>query len=194
MEDDPQAEAWFAGLTAWREELTALRALLRGCGLTETFKWRAPCYMAEGGNIAILGTLRDACVLSFFKGALLADPEGLLSPPGENTRSARLIRFTGPEEVRSREAALTACIREAVVLERDGARVAFAKDDLTWPEELTARLAQDDTLRAAFEALTPGRRRSWLLHFGAAKQSATRAARIERAAPRILQGKGLQER
>ena len=187
---DPRVDAIFAGAPQWREELAAVRAILLDTDLTEEFKWRAPCYTFRGGNVAMLWGFREACTLGFFKGVLLADPEGLLAAPGENSRASRTLRFTSVAEVREREPAIRGFVAAAIALEAAGARVDFPKDDLEPPEELAARLAADPALRDAFAALTPGRRRGWLLQFGAAKQAKTRIARIDRAAPKILQGKG----
>lgn len=187
---DPRVDAIFAAAPLWREELAAVRAILRDTELTEDFKWRAPCYTFAGGNVAMLWGFREACTLGFFKGVLLDDPEGLLAAPGENSRASRTLRFTSLAEVRAREPAIRGFVAQAVALEAAGARVDFPKDDLPHPAELTERLAADPALRAAFAALTPGRQRGWLLQFGSAKQARTRLARIERAAPKILQGKG----
>ena len=159
-------------------------------------KWGAPCFTADGGNVVILGVLNDYCCLSFFKGVLLKDPDGLLEAPGENSRSGRLIPFTEVGRILELEPALKAYVREAADLERAGAKVDFTKDrdDVPVPGELQAKLDESADLRTAWEALTPGRRRGWLLHFTGAKQSGTRTSRIEKATPRILAGKGMHDR
>jgi len=192
----PRYQAFLRAAEPWRDELEQLRRIVLECGLTEEVKWGAPCFTVDGGNVVILGVLNDYCCLSFFKGVLLKDPEGILRAPGENSRSARLIPFTAVDQVLAMEPALKAYVREAAELERAGAKVDFAKDrdDTPVPAELAARLDEDPEFRAAFEALTPGRRRGWILHFSGAKQPATRASRIERAAPRILAGKGMHDR
>ncbi len=189
-----KAEAFFAKDGRWRDELAALRAILRACPVAEDFKWRSPVYTAHGGNVATVWGLKDTAVLSFFKGVLLKDPEGILVAPGENSRSVRMVKFTGLAEIAAMEAVLKDYIREAVENEKAGLKVDFPKDDLDYPEELADRLDGDPDFRAAFEALTPGRQRGWVLHFSGAKQSATRASRIEKAAPRILAGKGMHDR
>lgn len=193
-EADPRIEAYYAETKTWRREKQALRAILQRCPVTETFKWRGPCYTAHGGNIAMVGGIKAACLLSFFKGVLLTDPEGILAPPGENSRSARMATFTAVEEIERLAPVLEAYVREAVGIEKAGGKVEFAKDDLARPEELTRLLAEDADLAAAFEALTPGRRRGWLLHFSQPKTSATRDARIARSRAKILAGKGMHDR
>lgn len=190
----PKVETFYAEATRWRQELAALRAILRDSPLSETFKWRSPCYTFEGGNVATVWGLKAACALSFFKGVLLKDPEQILVAPGENSRSVRLAKFTCLPDIVALEDVLKAYVREAIELERAGRKVAFAKDDLPAPPELRDRMAGDPAFKAAFEALTPGRRRGYLLHFSQARQSATRAARIEKCLPRILDGKGLHDR
>nr|WP_246717437.1 YdeI/OmpD-associated family protein [Oricola nitratireducens] len=174
--------------------MAALRTILLACPLTEDFKWRSPVYTAHGGNVATVWGLKDNAALSFFKGVLLRDPEGILLAPGENSRSVRMVKFTGLAEIAAMEAVLKDYIREAVENEKAGRKVDFPKDDLDYPEELVDRLDGDPDFRTAFEALTPGRQRGWVLHFSGAKQSATRASRIEKAAPRILAGRGMHDR
>lgn len=191
---NPEVDAFFAKVTSWREELEALRAILLACPVTETFKWRAPCYTYRDGNVAILWGFKAHCAVGFFKGVLMKDPEGILVAPGENSRSARMVKFTSLEEIAAMEATLKAYIQEAVEVEKAGLKVDFPKDDLEPPEELTAKLAESPELRQAFEALTPGRRRGYLLYFSEPKRSETRTSRIEKAAPRILEGKGRHDR
>lgn len=187
-------EAFFTGAKAWREELAVLRAILLDSPLTEDFKWNSPCYTFQGGAVATLWGLKDRCAVAFFKGALLKDPGRLLVAPGENSRAMRMIRFGSVAEIARIEAGLKACIDEAVAAEKAGLRVAFPKDDLAFPGELVESLDRDPELKAAFETLTPGRRRGYVLHFSQAKKSETRTARIEKSAPRIRAGKGLHDR
>ncbi|WP_245453265.1 YdeI/OmpD-associated family protein [Aquibium carbonis] len=137
---------------------------------------------------------KEECRLGFFKGVLLKDPEGILVAPGENSRSSRTLNFTGTVEIERLANVISAYVREAIDLEKAGLKVDLPKDDLDLPAELITALDQDDALRAAFETLTPGRRRGWILHVSQPKQSATRRSRIEKAAPRILAGKGLHDR
>lgn len=189
-----KADTYFASATRWHDEQLALRDIVLDCPVTEEFKWRSPCYCAEGGNIVLIGSLKEACTLSFLKGVLLTDPKGILEPPGENSRSARIAKFTSVADIEAVAADLKALVLQAIDLEKAGEKVTFAKDDLDHPGELTDRLSTDAALKAAFEALTPGRRRGYLLHFSQAKQSKTRADRIEKWAPRILAGKGMHDR
>lgn len=190
---DPKIEAFFSQAPVWQTELRALRAILLSCGLEEIFKWRGPCYCFEGGNVATLWGFKDACVLGFFKGVLLADPEALLIPPGENSRSVRMVKFTDLAQITAASATLIAYTHAAIALEKSGAKVTFAKDDLPYPEELTTALDENLELALAFDALTPGRRRGYLLHFNQAKASATRTARIDKHSARILAGKGMND-
>ncbi|KGJ05656.1 Uncharacterized conserved protein YdeI, YjbR/CyaY-like superfamily, DUF1801 family [Paracoccus halophilus] len=191
---DPRLDSFFAGLTDWRDELLALRALLLASPLTEEFKWQSPVYTWQGANLAIIWGFRDHATLGFFKGVLLRDAAGILSKPGDNSRSSRVVHFTDTARIAALKPVLSAYIAEAIELERSGHKVVFAKDDLAYPDELGARLAADPEFRTAFEGLTPGRRRGWVLHFSGARQSATRVSRIDKAAPKILAGKGMQDR
>ena len=193
-EPDPRIEAFFARSRKWRDELLALRKLLLDCGLAEEFKWRSPVYTEDGGNVAIVWGFKDYCGLGFFKGVLLKDPEGILVAQGENSRTARIVKFTSVAEIAEREAVLRDYIREAVEIGKAGLKVELPKDDLEYPAELVDRLNGDPDFRAAFEALTPGRQRGYVLHFSQPKQSATRVSRIDKAAPRILAGKGMHDR
>ena len=189
-----KVEAFFANKKQWQDELKALRAILLECPVTEEFKWRAPCYTFEGGNVATLSGLKDNCTLMFFKGVLLKDPEGILIAPGENSRSMRVIRFTSVADIAARADVLKDYIHEAIALEKAGLKVALRKDDLDLPDELIGKLQHDPALKTAFEALTPGRRRGYILHFSQPKQSKTRVSRIEKSIPRILHGKGMDDR
>jgi uncharacterized protein YdeI (YjbR/CyaY-like superfamily) len=194
IDANPKVEALFAGAMQWHEELAALRAILLDCPVAEEFKWRGPCYTAHGGNVATIWGLKECCALSFFKGVLLKDPEQILVAPGENSRSVRMVKFTSATEIAGMQATLKGYIHEAIELENAGLKVEFLKDDLEYPEELTAMLEKDPKLKSAFEALTPGRRRGYLLHFSQPKQSKTRISRIEKAASLILEGKGMHDR
>ncbi|EKF40552.1 putative protein with duf1801 domain [Nitratireductor indicus C115] len=191
---DMKIEAFFDEAGKWRAELAALRAILLEGPLTEDYKWNSPCYTFEGGNVATLWGLKESCALAFFKGALLEDDEGLLTAPGENSRSMRMICFTSTSAIAERKDTLRTYLDRAIEVEKAGLKVEFAKDDLEYPEELADKLDADPEFREAFEDLTPGRRRGYVLHFSQAKQPATRIARIEKAAPRILQGKGMHDR
>ncbi|GEN22272.1 hypothetical protein HCU01_02210 [Halomonas cupida] len=191
---DIRVEAFFREATQWREELAMLRSILLESSLEEDFKWYSPCYTHDGGNLVAIWGLKDSCALAFFKGVLLEDPEAILVAPGENSRSMRLIRFTSIDEITQRRSIVLDYVQRAIEAERSGLKVEFRNDDLDYPEELLARFEVDPRLQEAFEALTPGRRRGYILHFSNAKQSATRVARIEKCAVRIVEGKGLHDR
>lgn len=177
----------------WREELQELRRIILGCGLTEEVKWGSPCYTFENANVIVIGGFKESCVISFFKGALLKDAEGLLTKPGQNTQSVRVIRFRNVREIVERKPILKAYIREAMAVEKAGLKVSLKKNPEPVPAELRRKLEAMPALKTAFEALTPGRRRAYILYFSAAKQSGTREARIEKCVPRILKGRGLND-
>lgn len=191
---DPDVDAYLRTVGRWREELTLLRSIVLDSELTETLKWRRPCYTFEGGNVAMLGGLKEYCVLGFLKGVLLEDPDGVLTAPGKDSQSMRQLRFTSVEEIGERESTIRAFVRQAVDVERRGLKVTrTANRELVIPDELASKFTEMPALKTAFEALTPGRRRGYVLHFSGAKQSATRIARIERCVPRILDGKGMND-
>jgi uncharacterized protein YdeI (YjbR/CyaY-like superfamily) len=193
-ETDRRVGVFFTRLTAWQEELAALRAILLGTGLREEFKWRSPVYTVDGGNVAIIWGFKDHAALGFFKGVLLKDPAGILAAPGANSRSSRVVRFSSTDEIAAQEAALKDYVLEAIEIEKAGLKVDLPQDDLAYPEELIGKLDADPAYREAFEVLTPGRRRGYLLHFSEPKKPETRRARIEKAAARIFAGKGFNER
>ena len=195
MDDDSRRiDAFFAEQERWGQELLALRRILLGCGLTETFKWSSPCYTIDGGNVALLWGFKDSATLGFFKGVLLDDREGLLVAPGENSRSSRVLRFTELDEIIAREQLIRAYVADAAALEKAGAKVDLPKEDLAYPEELIAALEEDPQLQTAFEVLTPGRRRGYVLYIPQPKQAATRRSRIDKSRERILGGKGMHDR
>ena len=191
---NPQVDAFLAKAKRWREEMARLREILLGFPLTEELKWYQPCYTLEGKNVAIVSAFKDCCLLMFFKGALLKDPEGILVPPGENSQSARQVRFTEVRQISELEPTLKAYLREAIEAEKAGLKVKLKKtSEFPVPAELKKKWAESPALKAAFKALTPGRQRAYLLYFSAAKQSQTRESRIAKCAPRILKGKGLND-
>jgi len=179
----------------WIKELKELRRILLETELVEEVKWSVPCYTYKGKNILLMSALKDACTLSFFKGSLLKDPEGILTKPGEHSQAARYLRFTNIKDILELEATIKAYVAEAIEIEKAGLKVEF-KDtvDFDVPEELQTRLDEDPALKMAFEALTPGRQRGYLLYFSGAKQSTTREARIDKFIPWILEGKGIHDR
>lgn len=184
---------WFLAADRWHAELRELRRIVLSCGLQETFKWRQPCYTAADRNIVILGSMKGHCVLTFFKGALVDDPSGLLEEGGPNSRAVRVLRCTSVDTILAVEPAIRALIASAVQVEQSGRKVEGPRAAPELVAELRERLAADDAFRAAFDALTPGRRRAYALHFGQAKRAASRVARIDRCTPRILAGKGLDD-
>ena len=178
----------------WAIELQLLRAVLLDCGLVEESKWGMPCYTFNGNNIAMLAALKDFCSIGFFKGALLHDEKGLLVRAGENTQASRQLGFTSPEQVNKLEETLRSMIFEAIEVEKAGIRVQLkSADEYEVPEEFRNRMEQMPALKEAFHALTPGRRRGYLIHFSGAKQAKTRETRIDKCIPAILSGKGLNE-
>lgn len=189
----PQVDALIARSERWPQEIARLRDVLLGCGLTEEFKWGKPCYAHGGANIAIVQEMKDFLALMFFKGALMADPAGVLEEQGPNSRSALRIRFTSVDDVERLAGTIPDYVAEAIRVEEAGLEVPPAPD-LVLAEELRDRLDADPALRAAFAALTPGRQREYNLFVSDAKQPATRAARVEKHVERILEGKGLRDR
>jgi len=189
---NPKVDAFLLNTKKWREELTILRSIVMDSGLGEELKWGAPCYVHEQANVIIMQGFKDYFALMFFKGALMKDPQDLLRKPGENTQSGRQIRMTSMDEMLGQEEVLRAYIQDAIAVEKAGAKVVVKKtEEYPVPSELEESFAANNDLQHAFYGLTPGRQRAYLLHFAEAKQSATRKARIEKYAPRILKGKGI---
>ncbi len=178
----------------WQEELKLLRSIVLDCGLTEERKWGVPCYTYDNKNVSIVSALKDYATLSFFKGVLLKDPDGVLEKPGPNSQSDRIIRFRSVDEITQLEVSLKSYIHEAIEVEKKGLKVEFKKNPEPIPEELETIFNEDPGLKAAFEALTPGRQRGYIIHFSQPKQSATRTSRIEKCIPKIMEGKGFFDR
>ncbi|MCB0431327.1 MAG: YdeI/OmpD-associated family protein [Flavobacteriales bacterium] len=177
----------------WPGELKLLRKIVLDCGLTEERKWGIPCYTFQQHNVAIVSAFKEYAALSFFKGALLQDEHKLLTMPGENTQSARVIRFTDVKQIAKLEPVLKAYIHEAIEVEKAGLKVDFKKEPEPIPEELQNKFAENPDLTTAFYALTPGRQRGYILHFSQPKQSKTRESRIEKCMPKIMAGKGFYD-
>lgn len=177
----------------WRTVLEHLRQLMLTTGLVEEKKWGVPTYTHQGKNIVTLGALKESVVLSFFKGVLLPDPEGLLENPGQNSHIGRYLRFKSLEEVEQRAEYALALIQHALQLEASGQTKVPSREPDPVPEELATALAEDATLAAAYYALTPGRQRSYILHIAQAKQTQTRKDRVQKCAPYILKGLGFHE-
>ena len=178
----------------WQPEMELLRQLLLDCGLTEEFKWRTPCYCFKGNNVVLIASFKAFCALSFLKGSLLQDTNGMLVQPGENSQAVRFFKFTNVSEIKELKPILKNYIYEAIEVEKAGLKVAFKSNtEIELVEELKAILDENLALKTAFESLTPGRQRAYNLFFEAAKQSKTRVTRIEKYIPRILDGKGIND-
>jgi uncharacterized protein YdeI (YjbR/CyaY-like superfamily) len=178
----------------WQKETDKLRKIALDCDLTEELKWSKSCFTFQKKNVAIVIPLKESCAFSFFKGALLKDPAHILEKIGEHTQAGRWIKFTSVKEITALQATLTDYLYEAIEAEESGKKVRLRKpSEYAIPEELQARLDQDSTLKSAFEALTPGRRKSYIFHISSAKQAKTRVARAEKCAPMILAGLGFNE-
>ncbi|HRJ40628.1 MAG: YdeI family protein [Caldilineaceae bacterium] len=191
---NPKVDFYFGKADQWKAEFEKLRTIILECDLTEELKWGHPCYALEGSNIVLMHGFKEYCALLFMKGALMQDPNGILVQQTENVQSARQIRFTALQEIVEMEAVLKAYVTEAVRVEKAGLQVEFKQPtDFEFPEEFIDKLEEVPGLQDAFEALTPGRQRGYLLHFSGAKQSKTRTARIEKWVPAILEGKGIND-
>lgn len=190
---NPSVDGYIRKNKKWQDELTQLRAIVLECDLTEEIKWRSPCYTFQSNNVVLLGAFNDYCTISFPKGALLKDAKGILEKPGENTQAARVVRFTDVAQIAKVESTLKKFIIEAIEIEKAGRKVEFKKSAEPTPDELQAKFDEDPEFKKAFEALTPGRQRAYILHFAGAKQSKTRAARIEKYMPLIFDGKGIND-
>jgi uncharacterized protein YdeI (YjbR/CyaY-like superfamily) len=178
----------------WQAEIAEMRRVLTGLAMKEERKWGSPTYTVDGKNIVIIQCFKEYFALGFFQGALLKDSKKLLVQLGQ-VQAGRVMKFTSVKDIKAKAATIKAYVREAIAVEKAGLRVEPKKtSDFSVPEELTKRFKADPRFKRAFEALTPGRQRSYLHHFGAAKQSATRVARIEKAMPAIFEGKGFLER
>lgn len=191
---NPKVDWFFDKETKWQEAYTKLRTLVLDCGVTEELKWGCPCYTFQNNNIVLIHGFKDYCALLFMKGALLKDAEGILVQQTENVQASRQIRFTHVQDIVKNETILKAYIKEAIEVEKAGLNVEFKKTtEFNMPEEFKIVLEEMPALKTAFEALTPGRQRGYLLYFSSPKQSKTRDARIEKCVPQILNGKGLDD-
>jgi uncharacterized protein YdeI (YjbR/CyaY-like superfamily) len=178
----------------WEAEIAEMRRVLAGFPMKEECKWGKPTYTVDGKNIVIMQGFKEYFGLGFFQGALLKDPKKVLVQLGQ-VHAGRVMKFTSVKDITAKAATIKAYVREAIAVEKAGLRMEQKKtSDFPVPEELTERFRRDARFKRAFEALTPGRQRSYLYHFAAAKQSATRVARIEKARPAIFEGRGFLER
>ncbi len=191
---ETKADLFLSKAKKWQQEMTMLRSIIRECGLTEDFKWMHPCYTFQDKNIVLIHGFKNYCALLFFKGVLLEDPHGILIRQTEHVQDRRQIRFTSPEQIQEQREIIKAYIREAIDIEKSGVRVEF-KDtsEFIMAPEFQAVLDRDQAVKSAFESLTPGRQRGYLLYFSGAKQSRTRETRVMKYISRILEGKGLDD-
>lgn len=189
----PNVDDYIQGHAKWQKELTQLRKIVLASELVETWKWKAPCYTLDNKNVVMIAAFKNDCVLSFFKGPLLKDPDHILTAPGENSRTFRVVRFISVQQIHQLKSMLTFLIDQAIEVEKSGQQIEAQQGPDEFPTELQVRLKQDPNLKQAFEGLTPGRQRAYVMHFAAAKQSKTRTARIEKFTPRILDGKGMND-
>jgi len=191
---NPKVDFYFSKSEKWQEELKKLRMIILDCQLTEELKWGVPCYTFQKSNIVLLHEFKEYCAILFIKGALLHDVHGLLIQQTENVQAARQIRFTNVREIVEQEPILKAYIHEAIEVEKAGLKVNYKKaTEFIIPEEFINKLEEVPGLQDAFDALTPGRQRAYILYFSAPKQSKTRESRIEKYMPQILNGKGLND-
>ncbi len=191
---NPKVDAFLGRTKQWRIEYEQLRKIVLDCGLTEELKWGVPCYTLENRNVVLMHGFKEYCALLFFKGALLNDPGGILVIQTENVQATRQIRFTDVREIVKLKPVLKAYIGQAIEAEKAGLQVTFKKTtEFNVAGEFQSKLNEIPALKKAFEALTPGRQRAYLLYFSAPKQSKTRESRIEKCMPQILKGKGLND-
>lgn len=192
---NPKVDEFLGKAKQWKEEYEKLRCIVLDCELTEEFKWMHPCYTFEKKNIVLIHGFKEYCALLFNKGALLQDAQGILIQQTENVQAARQIRFTNVQEIVEMETILKAYIYEAIEIEKAGLEVNFKKNtEYIIPEELQNKFDEIPALKTAFEALTPGRQRAYILHFSGPKQSKTRESRVEKYTQQILNGKGLNDK
>ncbi|MGX9134814.1 YdeI/OmpD-associated family protein [Rummeliibacillus sp. JY-2-4R] len=191
---DQKVDEFLSKANKWRPEYELLRKIILDCKVTEEFKWMHPCYTFEKKNIVLMHGFKEYCALLFHKGALLKDTEGILVQQTENVQAARQIRFTNVQDIRKMETIIKAYINEAIEVEKAGLKVNLKEhSDYTIPEELQDKFEEMPALKTAFEALTPGRQRAYILYFSGAKQSKTRVSRVEKYVQPILEGKGLND-
>jgi uncharacterized protein YdeI (YjbR/CyaY-like superfamily) len=191
---NPKVDFFFAKAEQWQKEFEKLRTIILDCGLTEELKWGHPCYTFQNTNIVIIQGFKEYCAILFTKGALLKDAKGILIQQTENVQAARQVRFTSLQEIGKLERVLKGYIKEAIEAERAGLKVTYKKtSEFKIAEEFQKKLDEDAALRSAFEKLTPGRQRGYLLYFSAPKQSKTRESRVEKSIPLIFDGLGLND-
>lgn len=191
---NPKVDFFFDKAKQWQKEFEKLRAIALDTGLEEELKWGCPCYTYHGKNIFLIHGFKEYCALLFFKGALLNDTNSILIQQSENVQAARQIRFISLKEIVDLEKTITTYLFEALEVEKSGIKVEMKETkQFEMPEEFQNKLTENLALKEAFEALTPGRQRAYLLYFSTAKQTKTRESRIEKCIPQILVGKGLND-
>ncbi|WFR59035.1 YdeI family protein [Anaerocolumna sp. AGMB13025] len=191
---NPKVDEFITKTQKWQEEFMKLREIVLSCPLNEEIKWGKPCYSYQKENIVLIHGFKDYCALLFIKGVLLKDPKGLLIQQTEHVQAGRQLRFSNVFEIESMESDIKSFIKEAIEAEKSGQEVELKKtSEYTIPEEFQNKLSKDPSLKTAFEKLTPGRQRAYLLYFSTPKQAKTRESRIEKYIPQILTGKGLND-
>lgn len=191
---NPKVDFYFSKNEKWQKEIELMRSIALDCMLSEELKWGVPCYTFQQSNVVLIHVFKEYCAFLFFKGVLMSDPKGILIQQTENVQSARQVRFTQVKEIRALKAVLKTYIFEAIEIEKAGLKVELKKPaEFTMAEEFETELNKSSALKTAFEALTPGRQRAYLLHFSTPKQSKTRTSRVEKSIPDILKGKGLND-
>jgi uncharacterized protein YdeI (YjbR/CyaY-like superfamily) len=191
---NPKVDWFFEEDSKWQKEYKKLRTIILHCGLTEELKWGVPCYTYQDSNVVLIHGFKAYCALLFHKGVLLNDASGILIQQTENVQSARQVRFTYVQEIEEMEPILKSYIFEAIEVEKAGMKVSYKKTkEFDIPREFQDKLDRDPELKEAFDALTPGRKRGYLLYFSKAKQSQTRTSRVEKYRQHILEGKGVND-
>ena len=191
---NPKVDLYFENAEKWQKELEELRKIALDCHLTEELKWETACYTLHGNNVVLIHSFKEYCAFLFFKGALMKDTDGILIQQSENVQAARQIRFTSLDEIKAQKAILKTYIYQAIEIEKAGLKVKLKKTaEFEIAEEFQQKLDENKALEIAFNALTPGRQRAYLLYFSSPKQSKTRASRVENMTDQILQGKGLKD-
>lgn len=188
---NPQVKTFLDKAKSWKQEMTLLRSMIMECGLEEDYKWMHPCYSVKGNNVVLIHSFKEYTAILFFKGVLMTDKKGILIQQTKNVQDRRQLRFTSLAEIQGLKSTIIAYVKEAIEIENSGKKLAFKKtEEFEMPEEFKTVLQKNKATKTAFDKLTPGRQRAYLLFFSSAKQSATRINRIETFLPKILEGKG----
>lgn len=189
-----KVDFYFTKEKKWQQEIEQLRIIALDCGLNEELKWGCPTYTFQKNNVVLIHTFKEYCALLFFKGTLLKDTKAILIQQTENVQAARQIRFTSIQEIIKLSNTIKTYIKEAIKVEKAGLKVELKKTtEFNIPNEFKQVLNEIPELKTAFDALTPGRQRAYLLHFSSPKQYKTRESRIAICIPQILKGKGLND-